>query len=227
MSVTDYVTAFTQKCRPSSPLPVVGRIIRGRNPEDFRTLTDDPENRKVVMLFDEAGMHELIERDGRSMLLDVAGYEPSYLQGKLDVGFTFKIVAFEPAGAELATWDGVLRTVAMAYPDIATMTGRHAHMLKSMTFAEIEQAAEYRFCEVEQAGADDPRFMTYERYRRSRGTLIETRAFLYFTLHLRELFAGDGYTRNAAGERGAREYFTANRPVADLPNVAVIDLQVT
>lgn len=223
MSVPEYVLHLKQGVPPGKALPVVGRIIRGKREQDFETLTDDP-TRKIVMLFDESGMHKLIGLSTRDMLLHVAGYDPDYLQHKIDEGNAFRLAVFEASGATLATWDGVMQVVADAYPDIAGMLVRHHGMLASMPFDEIQEAAGFRFLDIEKAGASDPRYMTYERYRASRGTLIETRLFLYFTLHFRELFAGDGYTYSANGERGDREYLVKNQPIAALSGAQVVEL---
>ena len=40
----------------------------------------------------------------------------------------------------------------------------------------------------------------------SEGTLIDVRAFLYHTIHLRELFSGDGFTSDEDGQKGLKEY---------------------
>ena len=83
-----------------------GRIIRGKAPKDFETLTDDPE-RKIVMLVDPDGLQGLLGKTGYDMLITV-GYEPSYLKHKVQEGNRFKLVVFPEGGAaQLATWEYV------------------------------------------------------------------------------------------------------------------------
>ena len=60
--------------------------------------------------------------------------------------------------------------------------------------------------DIDKSGQSDPNFMTYKRFKQSKGTLIDVRAFFYFTLHFRELFSGNGYTYNQKGERTVKEY---------------------
>lgn len=53
---------------------LVGRILRGKKPEDFLTLTDEPETRKIVMLMAEDGLKSLLGKKGTEILLSI-GYE--------------------------------------------------------------------------------------------------------------------------------------------------------
>lgn len=68
--------------------------------------------------------------------------------------------------------------------------------------------------------------MTYERFKKSKPTLINARSFLYFTLHLRELFSGDGYTYTSSGKRGLMEYFAPNKPINQLGECVIIDIEI-
>ena len=202
-----------------------GRIIRGKAPRDFETLTDDPE-RKIVMLVDPDGLQGLLGKTGYDMLITV-GYEPGYLEHKVQEGNRFKLVVFPEGGAaQLATWDNMFRLVREAYPDISRFLDQNEDLLKKIPFSEIEKLAGYAFLDVEKVGKQDSRFMTYERLLSSRGSLVDIRAFLYFTVHLREQYAGDGWTYTASGEKGVLEYIILNKPLVELGEHRLVDIDV-
>ena len=52
----------------------------------------------------------------------------------------------------------------------------------------------------------------------------DVRAFLYHTMNLNNLFAGDGYTYTPDGRRGHREYLAANVPRDQLERWATCPL---
>lgn len=202
-----------------------GRIIRGTKPDDFKTLTDDPD-RKLVMLMGPDGLEKLLGKTGYDMLVEI-GYETDYIQRKVDEGNEFKLVTFEEGGeAKLATWDNVIEVISAVYPQIASKLYKNLEGLKQVPFDAIEKYAGYDFSEVDKNGKTDSRYMTIERYEQAGDGLVEARAFLYFTVHLRELFSGDGYTYTADGRRGLMEYIVANKPIQNLGENKVIDIDV-
>jgi len=222
MNLNEYEELFINK-KSGTAEGLCGRIIRGTKPEDFETLTDDPE-RKLVMLMGPDGLEKLLGKDSYDMLIEI-GYERDYIQRKLDEGNQFKIVVFKEGGeAVLADWFNVLRTVSKTYPEISSKIQRHLSPLKNTPFSTIETAAGYDFSEVDKNGKEDPYFMTYEKYKTSPDTLVAARAFLYFTVHLRELFHGDGYTYTADGDKGLMEYIVANKELSEIGDHIIIDI---
>ena len=203
-----------------------GRIIRGTRPKDFMTLTDDP-NRKLVMLMGPDGLEQIMSQTGYEALVTI-GYEPNYIVRKVvDEGNQFKLVVFAEGGeAKLATWENVAEIVGSVYPLVASSLCRSLDFFKSTSFQEIEKTAGFNFAKVDKLGATDNRFMTYERFIASGRDAIAARQFLYFTIHLRELFSGDGYTYDAQGNRGLMEYIVPNKPLAELGNYELIDMPV-
>lgn len=202
-----------------------GRIIRGKVPSDFLTLTDDP-TRLIVMTMGPDGLAQIDGKSGYESL-EIIGYEPNYIVTKVNEGNLFKLVTFpEGKDALLATWDNVLVMVQRVYPEVAYMVENNLSELKKTTFDTIEARAGFDFSEVDKLGSSDYRYMTYDRFEKSGGDLIDTRAFLYFTLHLRELFSGDGYTYTSNGVRGLKEYFIQNMPIADISGAKVYDIDV-
>lgn len=199
-----------------------GRIIRGKTPADFAHLSDDP-NRKVVMLTDSEGLESLLGKVGYDMLITI-GHHPDHIQKQLGAGKSYKIVVFPASSALEGTWDGVVKLTSQVYPDVAPTLKKYRPELGRLPFATIEQLAGYRFKD-----ADDPahpKFMTHEAFNKSSKGLVPLRALLYHTLHLRELFRGDGYTYDEKGNRGVREYLLPNVEIASIPGVVVHDLTV-
>jgi nicotinamidase-related amidase len=203
-----------------------GRIIRGRKPEDFLTLTDDP-NRKIVMLVGPDGLETLLGRTGYEMLVTI-GYTADHIKRKVvDEGNSFKLAVFaESDKARPATWDAVADFASEVYPDLAAILRRRIPELKGIPFTQFERDAGFTFADVDKAGPNDLRFMTADRLRTSGGSAWEVRAFLYFTLHLRELFAGDGYTYTKDGQRGLAEFIVLNKPISELGESVLVDLEV-
>ena len=203
-----------------------GRIIRGKVADDFLTLTDDPD-RKVVMLMGPDGLGQIQGKSGYEML-EIIGYEPSYIERKVGEGNEFKLVVFpEGKDALLATWDNVAKIVSHVYPAVYDKLSANLPLLKKKNFDDIEASAGFDFSEVDKIGKSDDRYMTYERYQSAGAGIIKARAFLYFTLHLRELFSGDGYTYTSDGVQGLKEYFIPNIPIADIEGAQLIDIDVT
>lgn len=224
ISPQEYVRIFKSEEVPERPISgLAGRILRGKTPEDFRTFSDDPD-RKIVMFIGPDGLQKIIGKTGYEML-QVIGYQPDYLRHKVNEGNEFKLVVLPEGTAKIANWDNVIDMVCEIYPDIAHKIKKHRSQLKSTFFREIERQVGYRFLDVEKAGKSDERFMTYDRFLKSSGTLADVRAFFYFSIHLRELYRGDGYT-DENGKRGPMEYVASNIPIADIPDHKIIDIDV-
>lgn len=202
-----------------------GRILRGKKPADFEWLSDDPQ-RKIVFLMDSHALLNLRDKTGYEMLIAL-GYLPDYLKNKVIEGTQFKLLVFRGNGqAQLATWDNTLQIVGQVYPELAADLKRHTTALKTTSFKTIEETLGYKLVEVEKIGKEDPRFMTFHRYLESKRTLADMRAFLYFTVQLRELFSGDGYTYDCNGKRGIKEYIVINKKLKDLDNYLLIEVPV-
>lgn len=202
-----------------------GRILRGKTSIDFTTLTDDP-NRKIVMLMGPDGLLLLLGKSGYEMLSSI-GYTSTYMTQKISEGTKFKLVVFpESRKAKPATWINVINMVSEAYPQIAIDLHHQISQLQSSSFDEIQDSSGYSFAEVDKNGPSDSRFMTLERYLNSTRQLTDTRAFLYFSVYLKELFSGNGYTYSTNGQRGMQEYVTLNQPTADLGKHILLDLSL-
>lgn len=220
----DYAEAF--RCGKQAKVAnLCGRVLRGMQPEDFATLTNDPA-RRIVLLMGPDGLETLPGHSGYE-ILKIIGYTSGYIESKIAEGVQFKLVIFPQANnARLATWDNVLGMASDVYPEVAEMLASCAAELKRLSFQEIESMAGFSFADVDMAGHDDPRYMTLDRYLKSKGGVVSTRAFLYFTLYLREQFVGDGYTEDEYGVRGIREYIIPNQTLHELRPHVLLDLPV-
>lgn len=224
-SVEAYHQAFVHTDRVSVN-GLCGRVIRGKKPADYDHLTDDP-NRKIVMLMGPDGLEQLPGNSGYDALR-LLGYTTEHIASRVNAGYKFKLAVFqEGREARPATWDNVTALAGATYPDTQRALERHLDNLKTVPFTDIENAAGFSFAEVDHNGINDPRYMTHERFMQSRQDLIATRAFHYFTLHLRELYSGDGYTYDHNGKRGVMEYIILNKPIHELGKHALINVDVS
>ena len=229
-SVEDYLQAL-QNGEVVNVEGLCGRIIRGKKPEDFKTLTDDP-TRLVVMPMDETGLETLLGKSGYEMLVAI-GYEEDYIRHKVEDGNDFKLVIF-PAGedAKLATWGNVIEVVAEAYsdyPEVGQMLNAQGHSLKDLdhrNFDDFEEHVNLDCSEIDKDGSSNSNYMTLERFLDSDGSWEDCRLFLYFSVHLRELFAGDGWTRTKDGQKGVKEYLMPNKEISSLNGAKIIDIDI-
>jgi len=202
------------------------RILRGRTPEDFVAMSDDPD-RKVVMFVGGADSGSLVGLTSYEML-NRLGYTEDYIADLLESGQRFKLLVFKSNRNTFPTiWGTLPDVVGRIYSTrVGDMVARCLTELRDLTFTQIEQRAGFSFAEVNKLGKDDPRFMTVDRLLMSEGRVEHVRAFLYFSLHLKELFSGDGYTYTPDGRRGMKEHFALNKPVTELKDAVLVDLEV-
>jgi nicotinamidase-related amidase len=215
---------------------VCGRILRGKSDLDFESLTDDP-SRKVVMLMGPDGLSLLPGKSGYEMLVEI-GYEPEYIATKLNEGTEFRLAVFNEGGtAKLANWDNVCDVLCDVYPGVANKLRNGITQLKQLygasvnprqAFESIEKRIGFKFADVDKEGSSDSRYMTVSRYRTcvNIDNDIATRAFLYFSIYLKELFSGDGYTYTSDGRKGMMEYIVANKPLKFLGDCELVKIDV-
>lgn len=204
---------------------LLGRVIRGKKSEDFLTLSDDPD-RKLIMLTDPEGLSALPGLTGFQILLRI-GWDFDYAVKKVNDGYKMKLAVFREGGkARLATWENTIELVGLAYPKIAGRLKNFLPQLKITPFTDVEKSYGQDMSEVDRLGKNHPAYMTFDRYLGAADTLANARAFLYFTVHLRELYAGDGFTYDDKGNRGVREYLAINCPLTDLLDCETADFEV-
>jgi len=218
---------------PLSPPPFVtglcGRIIRGKTPEDFAKLSDDP-SRKIVFLTDAGGLASMLGKSGYQMLITV-GHHPDHIAKQVAAGKTYKIVVFPASEAQPATWEGLCRSTAEVYPDLKSDMQKYFDEFQTLSFKDWEQKFQTQMgTSTQMKDVDDPssfNFMSYDKYVASPRTALDLRRFFYHTLHIRELFRGDGYTYDENGRRGVKEYLMPNKAITDIKDAVVGDVSVT
>jgi len=225
-SVVSTVEQFAAAYKAGTPRRVsglVGRILRGKTSTDFEYLSDDP-NRKIVFLIGSDGLQEIVGKSGYDALLTV-GYTPEYIRRLTDEGTRFRLVVLPEGGTVVpATWEDTIRTLATAYPVIASDLYVQLDDLKVTSLLEIEHIAGCRFADLV---SSDDLYMTYDKYLVSPRDLVATRAFLYFSVCLRELYSGDGYTYTVDGVRGVSEYIVLNRALEGSGEYVVLLVDVS
>lgn len=232
MQVKDFEKRFKDGTAfPTDQAPnLVGRILRGIKPVDFRTMTNEPEKRKVIQLMDGQGLAELVGRSTRDQLLHI-GYDSDYIKSLVESGHIFKLVVFEQDGspAKRAWWKEVLEVCGQAWPELSKdFTDALPHLRRwpfefweaqlkistnGLTFKDIKKDVNHPF------------HMTAARLASmSVKTPLSIRTFLYLNAFLTELFSGDGFTWNERNERGLPEYIAPNREISTIPSAIIIDL---
>ncbi len=219
MRLREYERIFKDGAIPprGSVTGLVGRIIRRKKGDPWEMIDD--ADRRVAFLIDGGGLEKMPGQTWYQMLINV-GWDAPYIQQKIGVeNCEVALVVMPECAAALGTWDNVIDLMIAEYgPEIGTKLETHRAALRSMTPADlpaVEARMGFKFKDVNK-GPDpksDLRYMTPARYRdiRGNGTVDQARAFCYFSAHLRELYYGDGWTRNNQGQRGVEEFIVAGR----------------
>lgn len=217
MSMHEYKTLFESgKAPPRGTVQGLAfRVIRRKSGGPWEVIDDD--DRKVAFFIDAEGGEKLIGASWYQILINI-GWDDAYIRRKiLDEKCDVALLVLPEISARLGTWDNVLDAMGEEYgSDIAAKLNHHRAQLRQLSpfdLPAIEQRLGHTFAEVDRAGKSDPRYMTVARYRAvpGVGTLEQARAFCYFAAHLRELFYGDGWTRDNVQRRGIREFVVAGR----------------
>jgi len=235
--ISDYFTALRNGTTENiQTAGLVGRIIRGKKPEDFTTLTDDSE-RKIIMLMGADGLDMLLGKTGYESLIAI-GYEPNHLKNKILAGNKFNLVVFpEQSGALLATWDNLVALASKQYPESADILYNNLEQLKLLPspaktgwsmdlWKKFEKESGFSWGEVDELGPNHPQYMTTKKLLQSDGGVVAARAFTYFTLHCRELFGGDGKVYDKNGNKSMSEYLFPNIAIKTLPKYGMENIEV-
>lgn len=202
-----------------------GRILRGRKPTDFFTLTDLPE-RQLVMVMDRDGLAQL---DGKTgwQCLQLIGYRMEYIVHKLLAGYQFKLALFDLLPLQSpATWEVVAAAVNSVYPAVSAAMAQYLPTLRCTSFASWQEQSGFDWSVIDETGLADPRYMTLKRFVASPQRAVDLRMFLFFSVQLRGLFSGTGHTITEAGDTGVNEYIIPTARLTDLTNCRLVPLNV-
>jgi hypothetical protein len=215
---------------------VSSRLIKADGNKPFDALSDDPE-RRIVLLADHDGTLELKGLDGFEIALRV-GWAEDRIERLVREKKRFALLLIPEQDAIPLDWDSLPAIVAKAWPEFPELAGEVAGRipeLRSLSFEAIDAMDGRRLsrngrvagiAEIDLLGRDHPEFQTAERFLSSQRSLRACRAFLYSSMHLRELFSGDGRTRDASGKPGPRELAIENRSLDEFPVRKLIDAPV-
>ncbi|MFX1490146.1 MAG: hypothetical protein ACFFBI_13415 [Promethearchaeota archaeon] len=227
MELDIYKDLFLKQKRVQIPITeIMGKITRGKTPKDFRTLTHE-SSRKIVMLMGSDGLERILGKSGLESLVEI-GYTQDHIHYLISQGFKFKLIIFNPiSSCLLATWDNAAKLASEVYPKVKKKIFNQIEQLKKIPFENIEKESSMIWRDIDKSGPSDLNFMTYKRFKKSKGTLIDVRAFFYFTLHFRELFSGDAFTYNEQGERTLKEFICVNQKLKSFPDYRLIDVKIS
>lgn len=219
-----YFSKKNSACAPEFE-NVYGRILKGKSPSDFASLTDNPE-RRVIFVMGPDGLAAIAGKPPREML-DAIGYPSDYVEQLIEKKTQFKLILFKNTTAQPATWKNVINAVAKAYPTISGKLEAQEQNFERDSFAAVQKLNETAFAEINKEGPEAPNFINLKRLEERKGTEWEVRAFLYNVIHLNELFSGDGFTRNENGSKGFKEYISDQIKIDDLKDLQIVDLPLT
>jgi hypothetical protein len=217
-----------QLLRGQSPTTV--RILRGRpGSDDFTRMSPDP-NRRIVMTTDDPRLVSLASSGAvtpealRAEMVRI-GWPEADIDRYVAEGLEFRLAVVPPGDTALpATWGNYLNMLAEVNP---SLPGAYLQSFESQ-LAQNSGPEGYR--NLMQSRPADFRGPMTERMLAdayaAQGSKLEpwqVRQFLHDQYNLNELYRGDGYTYTAAGERGVREYITANRGIDEM-NARLVNL---
>ena len=232
-NLTEYEIHWNAGTKPPTPIAgLQGRFCRMK-PGEPTALSDDAD-RRIVFLVDHETCHSSLGVPGYSVCIGI-GWDAEYTAGKVNAGYRFAWVVFPEGDCPLGDWSHMIDLAEDMYPECADKIRRHRAALSNWTPAslrDMESRLGYRLLDIDNGKyvraatpkADpksDPRYMTVARYAAIRlgspeDTVEACRAFFYFAIHCKELFFGDGWTRNNLGQKGCKEYVMPSKPLAAL-----------
>lgn len=242
-NLADYEQHWTAGTKPAKPITgLQGRFCRMK-PGDATALSDDPD-RRIVFLVDHETCHSSLGVPGYNVCIGI-GWDPEYTAGKVKAGYRFSWVVFPEGDCPMGDWSHILDLAEDMYPEVADKIRRHRAALSGWTPAtlrDMESRIGYRLLDIDNgkyvkavkkdaSPKDDTKYMTVARYAAIRpgsaeDTVEACRAFFYFAVHCKELFAGDGWTRNNLGQKGCKEYVMPSKPLSALGSHREFDITV-
>ena len=216
---------------------LAGRVTRGSTEDDFVHLQKDVGAKKFAWVMGADGLSRFLTQSNLDALRSL-GCEDRWIRRKLENGEEFRLGIFYRSDQCIAaTWDGIFSLIDGHYSEnISAKIRWHSQALKSTSYDDIEERARLSYLngltyfDVNEASvhgySSDPRFMSEERFAECEGTLEESRGFLYHRLGLSKLFDGSGFTKDANGRLGVREYLQPNVPIRDIPGFRYLPLPI-
>ncbi|CAF3604104.1 unnamed protein product [Adineta steineri] len=201
------------------------RLTKGITDDDFFRLSQDPTKR-LTWVYDHETLRSLLGMSHLEMLIH-SGHTIEWIRHQLEGNKKFKLIIFSVPSDEikLATWDNLFEILSKAYPEIdSNIWYRYSSQLKEMTYKEIDPEGiilrNYYLGPTSDGHMHTNRFLSLK----DQPTLLQVRAFLHHQIGLNELYGGDGKTITHLGDVVDKEYITVNRPLNELKQCAILDL---
>jgi hypothetical protein len=204
---------------------VLARITRGRKPEDFLCLSDEP-NKRYTFVASSKLLHGYIGMNAVDAMLFL-GFSKEWIHARLlDKPPThFKLVVFPKTDAVLATWENLFTITKNSYGnDVYIKIQPFEQELQTTTYEAIDPAL--RIKKISELPIDEryahDEFITPERFQAlSHVTIYHARAFFYHTLGCNLHYIGNGLSSS-----GDEEWLVPNHKIDDIPGAVVVDLEV-
>lgn len=185
-----------------------------------------PVSMRLAWVFGHDALERFLGQDacGVAMLL---GLPRSFIEQHLSEGGSFKLAIFpesEKVECLPATYSNIATLVSRVYPEVGAKVLQQMKEISTMSFADMDALAGYQsskkqptFLEMMQEGENKP------------ATLMEItplRQFLWDELGLFDPLAETSVTQPEDGQPGVMEFLTENKPLSEIPGLALIDLQI-
>jgi hypothetical protein len=219
-------SAFASDEERSAALSGLGcRLVRGTTSSHFETLAYASEGKRLAWISDLSQVERV--KDRREAVIRLMGKPAAWVDKKLAENYTWKLMLMPMQVCQLANWDGVFKSIQVAYPEVTNKVLKFSIALKETPFAEIQTQLDppSTFRDLKDCGRSHPRYVDLQRLLEiAEPTLWQVRAFLYNVLGLNEHFRGDGFTYDDAGVQHGAEYLLPNVAIATIPGCEVLDL---
>ncbi len=112
-------------------------------------------------------------KSGLESLVEI-GYTQDHIHHLIKQGFQFKLIIFNPIrSCLLATWNNAAKLASEVYPKAKKKIYNKIEELKKVSFKKIEKETSMIWGDVDKSGPLNPNYMTYKRFKQSKGTLID------------------------------------------------------
>lgn len=209
---------------------LVGRILRGRKPEDFETLTDAPNERKIIQLTDSTGLQSLLGLSTMRDRLNSIGWDNKFIDDKLQNGYQFKLVVFpaDNSPARRAWWFDQLDVCGQAWPQLNQLFQQQPllNLLRLQSWQSWDAYCKMSYnLGIAELPGNHPLRLTPDDLAKNFSPLA-VRVFLYYYAQLKELYSGDGWTYDNMGRRCLPEYTMANMSINKILGAETFDITV-
>ena len=206
------------------------RLIRGREPEEFKYLAYPSEVKRLSWVASGDNLSRLLstsKENKTKTLADCLGKPLAWIEQKIADGYFWKLAIIPKEYCIIADWDGVFFQIRTHYPEITAKVMRYKEQLIKTDFYDIERQIEpsNSFRDIKDKGLEHPQYMNVHRLSQiPEPKLWHIRGFLYNIIGLNELYKGDGIIYNESGEKQDYEFLTKNCKIEDIEGSFIFEI---